>query len=261
MKILVITFLLVAAGLFVAPFKSSSALGLCFVGTGPMPLTASCSVSPTTIYPGDAATWIGTASGGDGSYAYSWLGTDGLNGTASLGSASFVTKIYTTAGTKTASLTVTSGSRTETASCSNALSVAEPTAYPSPLPDSIDTSAIADGALIQSWNSPDVWIVKYIGNKKFKRLILNPAVFNSYGHLRWDRIQNVSQEILDAFAASDLVRASGDTRVYRLLPQGDTGERRWITTTETFAKMNFDWDAVYEINNADRDSYQEGDAI
>jgi len=81
--------------------------------------------------------------------------------------------------------------------------------------------------------------------------------------LRWEDITDVPRESVDAFATSNLVRATvtGDQRVYQLFPQGDTGEKRWIKTGEAFERMGFDWDAVYTINEVDRDSYTEGDPI
>lgn len=75
-------------------------------------LSASCSVSPSSGYVGDSLTWTATPSGGTGSYTYVWSGTDGLTGTAST-----VSKIYNTAGTKSASVTVTSGTQSVIASC------------------------------------------------------------------------------------------------------------------------------------------------
>ncbi|OHA45956.1 MAG: hypothetical protein A2828_00845 [Candidatus Terrybacteria bacterium RIFCSPHIGHO2_01_FULL_43_35] len=84
----------------------------------PPSLTASCSVSPTSILVGETATWSSVSSGGTGSYTYFWSGTDGLTS-----SSQSATKTYTTAGTKSASVTVTSGSQTVTVSCSSTLAV------------------------------------------------------------------------------------------------------------------------------------------
>lgn len=68
-------------------------------------LSGSCSVSPTSVYTGSPVTWTASASGGAGSYTYSWSGTDSLSGTVAS-----ISKIYTTVGTKTASVTITSPS-------------------------------------------------------------------------------------------------------------------------------------------------------
>ncbi|MDO8558144.1 MAG: peptidoglycan DD-metalloendopeptidase family protein [bacterium] len=120
--------------------------------------------------------------------------------------------------------------------------------------------AITEGALIRAAGDIDVYIVKYKNGKQFKRLILSPKVFNSYGHLRWENVITVTRTAVDTFAISDLVRATvaQDPKVYRLYPSGDIGEKRWIKTAEAFVRLGYDWDAVYEINSFDRDSYLTG---
>ncbi len=123
------------------------------------------------------------------------------------------------------------------------------------------TATIPEGGLIRAIGDIDVWIVKYVGAKKFKRLILSPSVFNSYGHLKWSDIKDVDQSTVNSFTTSDLVRAVNDTAVYMLYPAGDTGEKRWVTTAEAFTRMSFDWDSIYQINQVDRDSYSAGQAI
>ncbi|OHA48677.1 MAG: hypothetical protein A2806_00935 [Candidatus Terrybacteria bacterium RIFCSPHIGHO2_01_FULL_48_17] len=120
---------------------------------------------------------------------------------------------------------------------------------------------IPEGGLIRATGDIDVWIVKYVGSKRFKRLILSPHVFASYGHLRWDDVREVSRSTVDSYITSDLVRADGDTRVFRLFPSGDTGERRWVKTADAFNRLGFDWDAIYTINSVDRDAYIDGLSI
>jgi len=119
----------------------------------------------------------------------------------------------------------------------------------------------ADGAMIRAIGDIDVYIVKYVGNKQFKRLILSPSVFNSYGHLKWENVLDVEKSVVDSFVTSELVRAVKDTKVYKMYPSGDTGQKRWIKTAEGFNRMGFDWDAIYEINAVDRDSYVTGAVI
>jgi len=123
------------------------------------------------------------------------------------------------------------------------------------------SQSIPEGAIIRAVGDIDVYIVKYVGAKKFKRLILSPSVFNSYQHLKWSDIKNIDKSVIDLFTTSELVRAVGDPKVYKLYPSGDTGEKRWIKTAGTFNNMGFDWDAIYEINQVDRDSYIEGVVI
>lgn len=124
------------------------------------------------------------------------------------------------------------------------------------------TKSLAEGALIRAVNGIDIYIVKYVGSKKFKRLILSPSVFNSYKHLKWEDVIDVDTRTLDSYTTSDLVRAVGDSKVYELFPQGDTGVKRWINlTTQSFLSRGYDSDAIYEINQTDREAYITGSNI
>jgi hypothetical protein len=77
------------------------------------PLTISCSASPSVINVNESTSWNALASGGVGSYLYSWTGTDSL-----YGSSQSVSKNYSISGTKNATVTVTSGGQTASANCS-----------------------------------------------------------------------------------------------------------------------------------------------
>ena len=126
-------------------------------------------------------------------------------------------------------------------------------------PLAVSAATINEGDTIREASNPDVYIVKYVGSKKFKRLILNPQVFESYGHLSWNNIKIVSQAEMDSFTTSELVRALGDTKVYKLIPNGDIGTKQWMNmSAEAFTAAGNDWDSIYVINNTDRDNYTAG---
>lgn len=76
------------------------------------PLSVSCYATPGTVRIGETVQWIGVAYGGTGSYSYSWSGTDGLSG-----SGRSIYKSYGSAGSKTASLQVTSGNQSKYVNC------------------------------------------------------------------------------------------------------------------------------------------------
>ena len=120
---------------------------------------------------------------------------------------------------------------------------------------------IIDGDLIRATNTFDVYIIKLVGAEKFKRLILNPEIFNQYGHLKWENIKEVSQTEIEQYVVSDLVRSAGDEKVYKLYPSGDTGEKRWIKTADDFLNFGYDWDAIYNINIFERDFYASGEDL
>ncbi|MBW2661454.1 MAG: hypothetical protein JRD93_05595 [Deltaproteobacteria bacterium] len=129
---------------------------------------------------------------------------------------------------------------------------------------------VVDGALIKSnatnpdgtpsLSSLDVYIVKLVGTKKFKRLVLNPTVFNSYGHLNWGDIQTVSQSVIDEYTTSALVRVDTDPdeKVYAMAPENDTGKKSWVnvTSAEFLGVAGSEGgDSIYTINATDGGSY------
>ncbi len=85
-------------------------------GGGSSSFTAYCSANRESGLVGDMITWTGSASGGNGSYSYSWSGTDNLSGTNST-----VQKAYSTTGQKSATLLVTSNGQMVSQTCSVAI--------------------------------------------------------------------------------------------------------------------------------------------
>ena len=113
---------------------------------------------------------------------------------------------------------------------------------------------IPEGATIKTVDNPDVYIVKYKNGKQFKRLVLNPQVFKSYGHLRWEDILRVSQSEMNSFVTSNLVRVDGQTDIYQLVPNGDIGNKHLLVSTD-----GYDLDSAYTINSVDFGNYKTGD--
>ena len=99
----------------------------------PGALVATCTANPSSVNINDTIAFSGSASGGTGSYVYHWSGTDGISGTSQV-----VTGRFTTAGTKTAILTVTSGGNVVTTSCSATVNPVTP-----PQVDALDASCTA----------------------------------------------------------------------------------------------------------------------
>ena len=120
---------------------------------------------------------------------------------------------------------------------------------------------IKEGAIIRTKGDVDIYIVKYIGNKRFIRLILNPSVFRSYGHLRWEDVIEVEKETVNSFTTSNLVRNAITGRIYRLTANGDNGIRRHFRSISVMQRLGYDLDAVYEINETDENSYEQGDDL
>jgi hypothetical protein len=82
------------------------------------PLQVSCYSMPLSANVGDNVSWVANAYGGNGSYNYSWTGTDGLYGYGNQ-----ISKIYYTPGYKTASVTVISGGQSISKNCDSSTNI------------------------------------------------------------------------------------------------------------------------------------------
>jgi hypothetical protein len=139
-------------------------------------------------------------------------------------------------------------------------------------PLSVGAVTVVDGDLIRNPNAEgmaqlDIYIAKTVGDKKFKRLILSPHVFESYAHFdkngngdNWDDVMDVDQATMDSFTTTDLVREDGNDKVYRLYAEdgADTGIRYWLDMTAADFTAVFDADAIYTINSTDTAGYTGG---
>jgi len=105
----------------------------------------------------------------------------------------------------------------------------------------------------------DVYVVKVVGTKMFKRLILSPAIFNSYGGLfKWSDIKTVSTDEMNAFKTSGMVRIETGAPVFAVAPVdgSDVGSKSWLNVSaDTFIAAGGDWDAIYTINTLDGAGY------
>ncbi len=118
----------------------------------------------------------------------------------------------------------------------------------------INAMSIPEGAVIKTVHNPDVYIVKYKNGKQYKRLVLNPQVFESYGHLKWENILTVDQAIMNSFVVSDLVMVFGQGNIYQLIPDGDTGSNHLLVSIK-----GYDISSIYIINSVDFGNYVTGE--
>ena len=122
---------------------------------------------------------------------------------------------------------------------------------------------LTEGNTISATGSsdPDVYIVNEQG---YKRLFLNPAIFNLYGHLGgFASVKSVSAAARDAFPTSGLFRVDGTEKVYGLETTGeDVASLHWVNTTGAQAvadDANF-FKKVFVINQAEFNLYSVGSA-
>lgn len=90
-----------------------------------------------------------------------------------------------------------------------------------------------DSVSVGGTSDPDVYIVNQFG---YKRLFLNPVIFNMYGHLKngWGRVRSIIAQARDSFPTSGLFRncETNDLKVYALETTGeDTAVLHWVNIT------------------------------
>lgn len=120
-------------------------------------------------------------------------------------------------------------------------------------------SGIQEGDLVRGPDGIKVYIVNWHG---YKRHIFNPAIFNMYGHFKWDQIKAVSQSTLNSLKSSDFYRADGDFKVFSLKEIDERkglAQKRWMNFSgDKFTQLGYKWEQVFIINTKERDYYQEG---
>lgn len=100
-------------------------------------LDIGCFVDPTNAKVNQPINWTAEVSGGVAPYTYSWTGSDGLTGTQSS-----VIKYYSTTGSKSAVVSVTSADgKVGTKACSNAINITS--AYKAPVVAKAKTAPVA----------------------------------------------------------------------------------------------------------------------
>lgn len=92
---------------------------------------------------------------------------------------------------------------------------------------------LIEGDLVSASGSsdPDIYIVNQYG---YKRLFLNPTIFNFYGHLKWSNVRSISSSTRDAFVTSGLFRncEQNDPKVYGVeITAEDGGTLHWVNVS------------------------------
>ena len=92
---------------------------------------------------------------------------------------------------------------------------------------------LVEGDIVSASGSddPDIYIVNEYG---YKRLFLNPTIFNFYGHLKWDNVRSIAASTHDAFPTSGFFRncEANDPKVYGVeVTAEDGGTLQWVNVT------------------------------
>ena len=121
---------------------------------------------------------------------------------------------------------------------------------------------LSNGAVARVGTAEEVYVIKLVGSNKYKRHIVSPMVFNSYGHLSWSMIQSVSS--LDAYSLSAWVRVctgpnatpAATDKVYEV---NADSTMHWLnmTAAQFYARGGSD-EAIYNINSGELGLYTLG---
>lgn len=139
--------------------------------------------------------------------------------------------------------------------------VPEPEPEPEPEPTGMvkpEDYGLKEGDLIRAEGDFDIFIINQHG---YKRLFLNPAIFEMYGHLgSWDDVITVTPEVRDAFLTSPHYRLVDKDKVYHMEVSGeDTGTLHWINmTAAAFSSQGGKAEAIFTINKSEFDWYPKG---
>lgn len=119
---------------------------------------------------------------------------------------------------------------------------------------------LTEGDTIRASGDVDIFIVNEWG---YKRLFVNPQIFNIYGHLGWDKVKTVTVAARDAFPTSGLFRnaESNDGKVYALeVVSDDVAVLHWVNVSgaDAVAQDPAFFHKVFNINNAEQALYGVG---
>ena len=118
-----------------------------------------------------------------------------------------------------------------------------------------------EGDLISGEGDPDIYIVNEHG---YKRLFLNPEIFNFYGHLGgFSSVSGVGVSVRDAFGVTSYVRncETNDPKVYAVEVTGeDTGTLHWFNMSgeAAVAEDSEFFKKIFCINNNEFNWYSLG---
>lgn len=119
---------------------------------------------------------------------------------------------------------------------------------------------LTEGDLVRAEGDWDIFIINQYG---YKRLFLNPAIFEMYGHLgSWEDVKTITPDTRDAFVTSTHYRwvDDPDEKVYHQEVTGeDTATLHWINmTAEDFLAQGGTANGIFTINKSEFDWYPRG---
>ena len=137
---------------------------------------------------------------------------------------------------------------------------------PCAAPDDPGLTGVGDGERIcASPECPEQYVVKIVGDQRFKRLLLSHSVVTFYGHFNDSKSQCVSQDVLDAFETSCFAWFNdGGSRTYYHFdarPGTDDGVKRRINATESDLRSAGIASAAFEVNEKELNHFTDAGVV
>lgn len=153
-------------------------------------------------------------------------------------------------GTRTVTVTLSTDTCSYPSVIIPATPVSTPTSSSTSTSVSPSTSAARTAELVKTAGNDKVYVVK---NGK-KIWIPNADAFNKAGY-DWEKIKTITSSEAAKIAETNLIRAEGDAKVYRIAD----GKRTWIKTEEEFTAAGYKWNEIFDISSAELNVYPEGE--
>lgn len=113
----------------------------------------------------------------------------------------------------------------------------------------LEINNFSNGSLIRAINDFKVYII----NNNYIRHILDGKIFDFYGHLNWNTIQEVDLSIVNSYQESFLIRADNDYKVYKIIDN----KKHWLNiTAKEFVDLGYSWNEIYIINEEELKWYE-----
>lgn len=111
-----------------------------------------------------------------------------------------------------------------------------------------------DGDLVRVEGDYKVYVI----TGKYKRWIQTEQIFGFY-NFKWSDVIEVTSQTADSYTVSMLVRADNDYKVYEI---GADGKKHHLSMSgASFESSGRKWEAIFIINNLEKDSYKTGTVI
>ena len=108
-------------------------------------------------------------------------------------------------------------------------------------------NSIPTNNLVRLQGAEEVYI---LNNRGYKRHIINPDVFHSYGFGTAD-VANINQTDFSSYPDSNLIRLAGDREIYLI----EVANKKKIGTIDIAQSLGYNLDAAHTVNETDFNSY------